>query len=54
MALAAAQDSLKKTGLGFKILDAYRPYAGTLYFYGISDDTARVVTPVPFITEERP
>jgi len=45
MALAAAQDSLKKTGLGFKILDAYRPYAGTLYFYKVYPDTTFVASP---------
>ena len=44
-ALALAQDSLKKTGLGFKILDAYRPYAATLYFYEVYHDTTFVASP---------
>jgi D-alanyl-D-alanine dipeptidase len=44
-ALAAAQDSLRKLGLGFKILDAYRPYAGTLYFYEVYPDTTFVASP---------
>ena len=45
MALAAAQDSLNKTGLGFKILDAYRPYAATLYFFQVYPDTTFVASP---------
>jgi D-alanyl-D-alanine dipeptidase len=44
-ALAAAQDSLMKIGLGFRILDAYRPYAGTLYFYKVYSDTTFVANP---------
>lgn len=44
-ALVAAQDSLSKVGLGFKILDAYRPYAGTLYFYQVYPDTTFVANP---------
>ena len=46
MALAAAQDSLKSIGMGFKVLDAYRPYAGTLYFYKVYPDTTCVASPL--------
>ncbi|MFA5443679.1 MAG: M15 family metallopeptidase [Bacteroidales bacterium] len=45
LALALAQDSLKKLGMGFEILDAYRPYAATLYFYEVYHDTTFVASP---------
>lgn len=44
-ALSAVQDSLQKLGLGLKILDAYRPYAGTLYFYEIYPHSTFVANP---------
>lgn len=44
-ALAKVRDSLSKLGLGFKIFDAYRPYAATLYFYEVYPDTNFVANP---------
>ncbi len=35
----------KKDRTGFKILDAYRPYAATLYFYEVYHDTTFVASP---------
>lgn len=44
-ALAAIQDSLQSLGLGIKVFDAYRPYAGTVYFYEVYHDTTFVASP---------
>ena len=45
LALAAVQDSLQKKGLAIKVFDAYRPYAGTLYFYEVYPNTTFVADP---------
>lgn len=44
-ALLRAQQQLAQEGLGFKILDAYRPYEATLYFYEVCKDTNFVADP---------
>ncbi|MCK9626310.1 MAG: M15 family metallopeptidase [Bacteroidales bacterium] len=44
-ALLKVQNDLAKQGLGIKIFDAYRPYAGTLYFYEVYHDTTFVASP---------
>ncbi len=43
--LLKIQELLAKEGLGIKVLDAYRPYAGTLYFYEVYPDTTFVAAP---------
>lgn len=43
--LLKIQMLLAKQGLGIKIYDAYRPYAGTLYFYKVYPDTTFVAAP---------
>jgi D-alanyl-D-alanine dipeptidase len=45
MALAQVQKDLEKKGLGLKVFDAYRPYAATLYFYKVMNDTVFVAAP---------
>ena len=44
-ALLDIQEELSTRGLGLKIFDAYRPYAGTLYFYEVYKDTTFVASP---------
>lgn len=44
-ALKRAQEELNKIGLGFKVYDAYRPYAATKYFYTVYHDTDFVADP---------
>jgi len=44
-ALAGVQRELAKQGLGLKVYDAYRPYAATLLFWDIIQDTAYVASP---------
>lgn len=43
--LLKIQSLLAKQGLGIKVFDAYRPYAGTLYFYEVYPDTTFVAAP---------
>lgn len=43
--LLKIQNLLAKKGLGVKVFDAYRPYAGTLYFYKVYPDTTFVAAP---------
>ncbi len=43
--LLKIQQILSGEGLGLKIFDAYRPYAGTLYFYEVYGDTTFVAAP---------
>src|SRR3989339_645134 len=43
--LLKIQNLLAKEGLGIKVFDAYRPYAGTLYFYEVYGDTTFVAAP---------
>src|SRR3989339_1998824 len=43
--LLKIQRLLAEKGLGIKIYDAYRPYAGTLYFYDVYPDTTFVAAP---------
>lgn len=43
--LLKIQQILAQEGLGLKIYDAYRPYAGTLYFYEVYPDTTFVAAP---------
>lgn len=43
--LLKIQQLLAEKGLGIKIYDAYRPYAGTLYFYKVYPDTTFVAAP---------
>jgi len=43
--LLKIQRLLAEKGLGIKIYDAYRPYAGTLYFYEVYPDTTFVAAP---------
>jgi D-alanyl-D-alanine dipeptidase len=44
-ALKKIQADLKKTGLGIKIFDAYRPYKATVKFYEVYHDTTYVASP---------
>ena len=44
-ALLAIQEELATRGLGLKIFDAYGPYAATLYFYEVYQDTVFVASP---------
>jgi len=44
-ALGNIQEELKKSGLGLKIFDAYRPYAVTIKFYDIVQDSIAVAAP---------
>lgn len=44
-ALKNAQDELKKSGLGLKIFDAYRPYSITVKFFDIASDKNFVANP---------
>lgn len=43
--LLKVQQDLNREGLGLVIYDAYRPYAGTLYFYEVYPDTVFVAVP---------
>ncbi len=43
--LLKIQQILSQEGLGIKVFDAYRPYAGTLYFYEVFGDTTFVAAP---------
>jgi D-alanyl-D-alanine dipeptidase len=43
--LLKVQQILAQEGLGIKVFDAYRPYAGTLYFYKVYGDTTFVAAP---------
>jgi zinc D-Ala-D-Ala dipeptidase len=43
--LLKIQQILSQKGLGIKVFDAYRPYAGTLYFYEVYGDTTFVAAP---------
>ncbi len=43
--LLKIQQILAQEGLGIKVFDAYRPYAGTLYFYEVYGDTTFVAAP---------
>ncbi len=43
--LLAIQKALNQEGLGIKVFDAYRPYAATLYFYQVYEDTTFVAAP---------
>jgi len=43
--LLKIQNILALQGLGIKVYDAYRPYAGTLYFYKVYPDTTFVAAP---------
>jgi len=43
--LLKIQKLLAQQGFGLKIYDAYRPYAGTLYFYKVYPDTTFVAAP---------
>lgn len=43
--LKLVQDSLNKLGLSLKVFDAYRPYAATVKFYEVYDDTNYVANP---------
>lgn len=43
--LLKIQQILSQEGLGIKVFDAYRPYAGTLYFYEVYGDTTFVAAP---------
>ena len=43
--LLKIQKLLAEEGLGIKVFDAYRPYAGTLYFYEVYPDTTFVAAP---------
>ena len=43
--LLKIQQILSGEGIGLKIFDAYRPYAGTLYFYEVYGDTTFVAAP---------
>lgn len=45
VALKNVQQELKKSGLGLKIFDAYRPYTATLRFYELYPDTNFVAAP---------
>ncbi len=44
-ALALVEQDLGKRGLGLKVFDAYRPYAATLLFYKVMNDTVFVAAP---------
>jgi D-alanyl-D-alanine dipeptidase len=44
-ALKAVQEELKKSGLGIKIFDGYRPYKATVKFYEVYHDTTYVASP---------
>ncbi len=44
-ALQSVQQSLNKQGLGIVIMDAYRPYAATVKFYEVYNDTNFVASP---------
>lgn len=44
-ALVIVQNSLKKYGLGLVVFDAYRPYAATVKFYEVYQDTNFVASP---------
>ncbi len=44
-ALKKVQVELNNEGLGLKVLDAYRPYAATLTFYEVYNDTIFVAAP---------
>lgn len=43
--LLKIQQILNAQGLGIKVFDAYRPYAATLYFYEVYEDTTFVASP---------
>jgi D-alanyl-D-alanine dipeptidase len=43
--LKKAQEEFKKSGVGIKIFDAYRPYAATVKFYEVYPDTTFVASP---------
>lgn len=43
--LLKVQKALNAQGLGIKVFDAYRPYAATLYFYEVYEDTTFVASP---------
>lgn len=45
IALKKAQEEFKKSGVGIKIFDAYRPYAATVKFYEVYPDTTFVASP---------
>ena len=45
IALRKAQEEFKKSGVGIKIFDAYRPYAATVKFYEVYPDTTFVASP---------
>jgi D-alanyl-D-alanine dipeptidase len=45
MALKEVEADLKKSGLGLKIYDAYRPYSVTVKFYEMAHDTNFVADP---------
>lgn len=45
LALKQVEADLKKQGLGLKIFDAYRPYAVTVHFYEVAQDTNFVADP---------
>lgn len=44
-ALKKAQEDFKKSGVGIKIYDAYRPYSATVKFYEVYRDTTYVASP---------
>lgn len=44
-ALKKAQEEYKKSGVGIKIYDAYRPYSATVKFYEVYRDTTYVASP---------
>lgn len=44
-ALKKAQSEFRKSGIGIKIFDAYRPYAATVKFYEVYHDTTYVASP---------
>lgn len=44
-ALKKAQEEFKKSGVGIKIYDAYRPYSATVKFYEVYHDTTYVASP---------
>lgn len=44
-ALKKAQEEFKKSGVGIKIYDAYRPYSATVKFYEVYRDTTYVASP---------
>lgn len=44
-ALRDAQEEFRKSGVGIKVFDAYRPYKATVRFYEVYKDTTYVASP---------